>query len=859
MKYIVLMLIMAFSLLDAAAYIRSIRVGSYKTYAAAEHTLTEAQKLLDSDKEIEKYQKKSHFHFKIIKSSGYYLLVLEPVRDKKAVQKLLNILRKKYKSAYPKKLTALTYKDDTPQLKEIKPKQIEPTVIIAQDTEPQKIEAQKIIPVKKVEKSVAEPTPKIAIQAQERWEYLRDKTVLIILVSIILIIIALLIIILILMRQKNALKNKNETMVFDLSNKTRKLQAKEKMLSHVSHELRNPISSVLGLSQLVLENELPAFQKENVQNIEQSAEKALEIIDDILNISKINAGELRIENKEFNINTMMEHVLSSTYLQAKHNNVDIILEIDDNVPAKIISDSLRLGQVLMNLLLNAIKFTQHGNINLKIRKKETRSHSVILEFCVEDNGIGMTQEQLEKIFNSYAQAEESTSREYGGTGLGLTISKELVEKMGGTIKVRSQKDVGTTFIFTVEARVLDIDNKRNYHLPSKDYLNKTILIVENSNKNVIALLRAFRYFKYKTHVVPSLDGEMFNESMKYDIIVINQTQINEKSIEKLQKMHFKNRTKTRIILTTYRFTKIDDELINKLDISGFLKIPFTQQNVLDTLIDMYGVKRVKEAQNVNATKEKLKKLSLKKILVAEDNTLNHKVLAGLLEKTGAEVTFVSNGEEVINLIKKGNSYNLILMDIEMPVVNGYDATIEIRKDKANDTIPIIALTASRDTESMDKAFAVGMQGYLTKPISLDDFYKKIYEALSYDIKVNVDKNMQKKDSQSELSPLKELEKFSGEGEFYKSLLNDFYTMYIKSAESLNVFVKEHKYKEAIILSRDIKDVALNIGAYSLCESAATLEYELGRQEYSKILKALQNFEAHLLRLLTEIELYLEEK
>jgi len=873
MKSIVLLLIMAFTFLDASAsYIRSIRVSSYKTHTIAEHKLEEAQQFLYSHSKMREYQKKYNFHFKILKTKNYYLLVLEPITDRKVVQELLDLLRKKYKSAYPKKLKKLPKETIKAPEKSLKVKQQIKPVIAAQ----KKKDIEKKILKKQLKKEepkqelshqqekqmIQKITPSSQVAATDREEKryaLTDKTILIVLIAIAFIIVVMLFIVLYLLRQKNVLKNKNEAMLFDLSNKSQKLDAKEKMLSHVSHELRNPIASILGLSQLVLENDLPGFQKENIHNIEQSAETALEIIDDILNISKINAGELRIENKEFNINTMMEHVLSSTYLQAKHNNVEIILEIEDNVPAKIISDSLRLSQVLINLLSNAIKFTQHGNINLKIRKRETRKQSIILEFSVADDGIGMTQEQLEKVFNSYAQAEDSISREFGGTGLGLTISKELVEKMGGTIKVRSQKDVGTTFVFTIEARVFDPENKRNYRLPSKEYLNKSILIVENSNKNVISLLRAFRYFKYKTHVVPSLEGEMFNDSMKYDIIVINQAQINSKSIEKLQKMHFKNRTKTKIILTTYRFTRIDDELIEKLDISGFLKIPFTQQNVLDTLIDMYGAKGIAEPKNLKATKEKLKELSLKKILVAEDNILNHKVLAGLLEKTGAEITFVTNGQEVINLIKKGNSYDLILMDIEMPVINGYDATIEIRKDRANDNIPIIALSANSDSQAKDKAFASGMQGYLTKPISLDEFYKKIYAALSYEIKVNIETDGENEDTESELAPLKELGKLSEDVEFYKSLLQDFHSIYAKSADSLNVLVNEHRYKDAIMLARDIKDVSLNIGAYSLCESVATLEYELEREEYFQILKALQNFEAHLLRLLTEIELYLDEK
>jgi len=848
MKYLILVLLMLFSSLDASTYVRSIRLGSFLTEHKAKQTLENAQKFLYSHKEMRMYQEKYHFNFKIIKSNKYYLVILEPLTDKKVVQKLLNTLRIKYKSAYPKKISALPMQIQKTEIKT--PKRKKPVI------------EEKVMPIvpkvqatQKVVKKEIEEKPIALVEPQN----LKPENIIIVLLIVGLIIVALLIIVLVLIRKISVLKNKNETMSFELSNKNRKLQSKEKMLSHVSHELRNPIASMMGLSQLILENELPTFQKENVQNIEQSAEKALEIIDDILNISKINAGELRIENREFNINSMIEHVLSSTYLQAKQNNIDITLEVENGVPANIIGDSLRLGQVLVNLLSNAIKFSKDGNINLKIRKKEALAQSVILEFSVIDDGIGMTQEQLEKIFKSYSQAEVSTSREFGGTGLGLLISKELVEKMGGTIKVRSQKDVGTTFVFTTEVKVFDIDNNRHYHLPSKNYLNKTILIVENSNKNVISLLRAFRYFRYKTHVVPSLDADMINNIMKYDVIVINQAQINEKSIENLQKIQFNGRAKSKIILTTYRFTKIDDNLMKKLDISGFLKIPFTQQNVLDTLVGMYGAKELKTEVDVNATKEKIKEIPLKKILVAEDNKLNHKVLTNLLEKTGADISFATNGQEVINLLRKGNKYNLILMDIEMPVVNGYDAAIEIRKDKTNNCMPIIALSAKTEQEAKDKAFAVGMQGYITKPIVLDDFYQKIYDALSHKIEVNIDKSVKKEDDESELVALKELGKFEGEKDFYKSLLRDFQTMYANSAESFNNMIREKKYKDAIMLARDLKDVSLNIGAYSICESVASLEYMLERQEYPKILKAFQNFEAHLLRLLSEIERYLDEK
>ena len=864
MKYIVLLFLI--STLLNAQYIRSIRLGSFLTESKAQRTLKEAQKFLYSYDEMRKYQQEYNFRLKVQKSKQYYLVVLEPVTDREVLQKLLDILRLKYKSAYPKKLKSLPLPSVEKNItNEKKQSLLKKKIVTKEQRKP--VSEKKIITLKKLpeknitkavmQKPIVKKTERTAVKKNEHPFII---AMMIAILVLILIVIALGIWLLRVLRKKRELQNNNEMLSSELFDVKKRLETKEKILSHVSHELRNPIASIMGLSELILENELPAFERENVEHIEESAEKALEIVNDILNISKINSGELQIETREFNLNTMIEHVLSSTYLQAQHNNVEVLLEIDDAVPANIIGDSLRLGQILINLLSNAIKFSEHGTVTLKVNKKETRAQSVVLEFSVVDDGIGMTQEELERVFDSYIQAESSTSREFGGTGLGLAISKELVEKMGGAIRAHSQKDVGSTFIFTIEAGVFDSENKRNYRLPSKECLNKNVLIVESLQKNVIALLRAFRYFKYKTYVVASLDESILREEVEYDIIVINQTQLNESTVKRLQKMHFNNRTKTRIIVTTYRFTKVDKKIMEDLDVAGVLKIPFTQQNVLDILTDIYGVKKSKEVHGVSATQKKIQELHSKNILIAEDNKLNHRVLEGLLEKIGATVSFVNNGAELLKLIKKGYRYDLILMDIEMPVVNGYEATIEIRKDRNNDHTAIIALSAKTDDASIEKAFSVGMQGYLKKPLSIDEFYKTIYEALSHRKTIHRDKSIENiKPNDGELTVLKGLGKFEDADEFYKSLLNDFLKMYADASESFKQLIREQKYKEGIVLARDIKEVSLNIGAYGVCESAAALEYEFAHKSKEKILNSFEEFETHFLRLLREIELYLDEK
>ncbi|WP_457745034.1 ATP-binding protein [Sulfurimonas sp.] len=866
MKYIIIVLVILYTTLDASTYIRSIRISSLTNAKVADKTLNKVKEFLYSHADILKLQKKYDFKFKIVKSNKYYIVALEPITNRQDLQKILDVLRKRYKSAYPKKLKVLpkvkrVIKEEA--LKEKKATVVANTLPIIEKkkvflaTAPKAIQSIKTDlnkNAKKLEEIVYKKTDSssIAIDFFKKYSlYFETFFLLIILIELIYLIL--------LKRSNNFLKSKSEMMAFDVVDKTRKLQAKEKLMSHVNHELRNPMSAVLNLSQLVLENELPIYQKENVESIEHAAQKALEIINDILDVSKINSGELNLESKEFNINSVIEHVLGTTYLQAKQNKVDIILDIDDTVPVNVISDSLRLGQVLINLLSNAIKFTKNGEIRLIIKKKKIKAQSIVLEFTISDNGIGMTPGELEQIFKSYNQGSSATARKFGGTGLGLTISKELIEKMGGKIKVRSQKDVGTTFVFTINVKMFDIDNKRNYHLPSSEYLNKKVLIVDSSNKNVIALLRAFRYFRYKTHVISDLDDELLKEKINFDIIVINQMQLSESAISKLQKMHFKNRVNSKIILTTDRYTKIDNEIMSKVDISGYLKMPFTQQNVLNVLIDIYGIKEPQAPTTINATKKMLAQMESKKILIAEDNVLNRKVITGLFANTGMNLTYAENGLEVINLIKKDSKFDLILIDIEMPIMDGYDATKEIRKYEENNSIPILALSANNNKEAADKAFAVGMQGYIQKPIILDDFYKKIYDALSNVIKINIDKNFNDEEIVSELSVIRGLEELNNKDNFYKSLLLDFKNIYLSSPQSFELLIQDEKFKEAIMLARDIRDVALNIGAYGICECVASLEYELEGKDFTGISKALNNYETHLLRLLDEIDIYMREK
>jgi len=462
------------------------------------------------------------------------------------------------------------------------------------------------------------------------------------------------------------------------------------------------------------------IEKEYIKQIESSATNLLNIVNDILDVSKIRAGELRIEKAEFNINDILEYVSNIISLQAKKNNVACLIDVEKGVPSLLIGDSLRLGQVLINLLGNAVKFTKNGDVTLSLKKVSSHGHSLKIEFSITDTGIGMTKEQVATVFHSFSQANESISRKFGGTGLGLSISQELVKMMHGEIKVKSELHKGTTFSFALNFKLKDHLNKRHYRLPSAEYMNKRALIIDSSEQNTLQLIRILGYFKYKTHTIPSFEEAIIDDDLYFDILIVNKDQLTVSTLEKLRKMREKHDFK--LVLLSELFSSLNNDMVDSIEIDGYLKTQFNQQNILNLIISLYTSEGVKKALPVNKSKNILNDIKNAKILVAEDNEVNHKVIKGLLRDTVIDITFVVNGKEALDTLLNGEKFDLILMDLSMPVMNGYEATKEIRNHSRFDTIPILAFTADVMEETIKKTVSSGMQGHISKPIIIDIFY-----------------------------------------------------------------------------------------------------------------------------------------
>ncbi|MDF1883199.1 response regulator, partial [Sulfurimonas sp. SAG-AH-194-C21] len=675
-----------------AEYIRSIRIGSFPSQEDAESSLKEINLFVEEHDNIIKLQLNNEFIFKARASGSFYITLVEPFTDRVVLQEVLDTLRLEYSDIYVTKLKNKSPKEESLDLKT-------PNIPRAEVKVLKKEKKVEIINVSVVEEVYEDESLELQIESLEKE--IKSTTVTSakstnsyvyqILLFILLLIVAFLVYYLLrTKKEKETYINKELIQDEQLEQLREDNYAKDKLLSHVSHELRTPMTAIMGLTHLVLESDLTKIQSDYIQKIESSSQHLLNLINDILDVSKIKAGELKIEKIEFNIDDILEYVLSVNVTKAKKNGVILGMDVAHDISSKVIGDSLRLGQVLINLIGNAVKFTHNGEVTLSVKKVSSFAEGVKLEFSISDTGIGMTEEQVQSVFNSYYQADDSTSREFGGTGLGLAISKELVELMGGEIHVNSKKDVGTTFSFTASFTLKDAQNQRQYRLPSSSMLGKKILIVDSSNRNVIPLVKSLGYFNYVINTIPSFEDAVLEDAMRFDIVIVNQYHLTADAIEAIKRMRVV--TKTKLVILSELHSNIDSKLIENIEVDSYIQVPCSQQSVLNMIIDLYVAKNLDKRSRKTSMKDKLKTLKNKKILIAEDNEVNQKVIMGLLAQTGIELTFVDDGQEALDLVKKDIPFDLLLMDINMPNMNGYEASREIRKTSKYNSIPILALT-----------------------------------------------------------------------------------------------------------------------------------------------------------------------
>lgn len=570
-------------------------------------------------------------------------------------------------------------------------------------------------------------------------------------------------------------------------------KAKSEFLANMSHEIRTPMNAIIGLGEILSEMGLSGRQNEMLDKINSSSKMLLGIINDILDYSKIEAGKLELEYKSF----AMENILSQLRVifsqNASKKNLELYFYLKSGAPKIVIADELRIDQVLTNLLSNAIKFTHSGIVSLIIELIEKIDEKkALIEFSVEDSGIGMSKEQLDRLFVAFTQADSSTTRKYGGTGLGLVISKKIVEAMDGKIEVASELGKGSKFSFRLE---LEVERWREHRDNIQERVYR-VLIVDDLEISREILKDMIEGFGFATE--EASDGEEALEKIKkadsenspFDIMIIdwNMPKLDgAQTIKKIEEMAKKSEIKAKIptlfMVSAYSKNSID---LNDIAIDSFISKPVTPSTLFDAIIT---AKKGAIKNFNNIALNEIPSFEGLKILLVEDNEINQEVATIMLEKTGAKVDTANNGKEgVEKFLKHNQKYDLILMDLQMPIMSGYEASLKIRE--YNTKIPIIALTAAAMVEDKERALESLMDEHLSKPIDKNALYGIIAKYCSVEIKKEI-----KSGKKSATAVL--------DYEYLKNTISD--------EERMNNLLLTLKKD---LISGDFKDIAKEVGAKS---------------------------------------------
>ena len=619
-------------------------------------------------------------------------------------------------------------------------------------------------------------------------------------------------------------------------------RAKSEFLANMSHEIRTPMNAVINLAYLAQQGELPHRGREYLRKIEDSGKNLLAIINDILDFSKVEAGKLQLEEISFDLHRLFQQLATTVNYRAVENNVEVMFQTDREIPRHVVGDPLRLGQVLTNLIGNALKFTENGEVVLSIRIVERSEEQIRLQFSVRDTGIGMSAEQVSRLFSSFGQADGSITRKYGGTGLGLAISQHLVQLMGGSILVESELHQGRNFSFTIPLQTSH-EATPECRLPASAREQVRILVVDDNETARHIATETLRSFGFTTNEAASGEGALealSNASQlqaSYDIVLLDWKMPHLDGLETLEKIrrHSAIKQPKVIFCTAYGVEPARDHSTH-LAVEVYLSKPFNNSTLLDAIHQCLGHAPI-PLEEVPRTDEKLaqelSKLANVRILLVDDNEINQMIGADLLQCQNIPVTAVGSGQAALDAVKT-QRFDLVLMDVQMPEMDGLEATRRLREDPTNKHLPVVAMTAHAMESDREKSLAAGMNDHLTKPIDPEELYRALVHWVGKSRGPELASRGPKTpngggglpDHLPGIDQSIGLRQLRGNRAFYHKLLVKMHNQYRQSGRELDDLLARGAQEEAIRLVHSIKGVAGSLGATALFESSNELEQAL---------------------------------
>lgn len=642
-------------------------------------------------------------------------------------------------------------------------------------------------------------------------------------------------------------------------------QFKSTFLARMSHEVRTPLNAITGMTYIIKKTDLTPTQKLYLEKISRGAKDMLGIINDILDFSKIEAGKIELEHISFNLDEVIEDVVNIVSFKIEEQKIDFSMHKDTDIPNYFWGDPKRMQQILLNIVNNAIKFTNEGAVSISLRFVAKVKDDYVIEISVKDTGIGMTPQQLEELFTPFTQADATITRRFGGTGLGLSIVKSLVEMMGGSIKVYSEVGEGSTFSITL---TLESDRDKDYEerreKASLYFKNIRVLVVEKNffySTLIKEYLQSFNlvadFAQTGERAMEILESASKDNSKPYNLVIVDQETPQEGAIA------FYNKFKTmeslkEIPKTIVLIPHSQEELLDKIEANG-LDLGITKPVIPSILyngimeIFKFNVLEIHDRAALSKNPEQFTVSGHVHVMVVEDNKTNQFIAKSILEQAGYMVSLVDNGKEAVDLFsEKPHEFTLILMDLHMPIMDGYEATQLIRQ--ADTEIPIIAMTADAVTGVDKKCEAIGISEYISKPFDPDQFLERLWQVTQEHPK-NIAKGLDQplgpiEDAQNAIGLDIEdgIKHIGGNREMYLMVLKEYFEENKNTTHRLNQAIEENRYEEAVQIVHKLKSSSGSIGAKALYETAILLQKALKEKGQGETLIGRSTEEIQALRL-----------